>query len=335
MPKRLTVDEVHALAKSILMKHGCSDGHADAVADTVASAERDHAHSHGLFRIPGYVDALKSGSVDGDAVPEIKELTPAIVQVDGKNCFAPLALNAGKDALVAAVKNIGIAAMPLVRVHHFAALWKETEMFAEEGLIAMAFTAYMPTVAPAGGSKPLYGTNPMSFAWPRENALPMVFDQASAAMAKGEVMLADRDGQALPDGVGITSDGTPTNDPGEVLDGGCILPFGGYKGASIALMIELLVGPLIGETTSPETHRRYGSVSGPPQGGELVIAMDPSKFGAASTWAGDAETLFDDLHAIDGARLPGARRQSHREDALETGVDVNDGLMDTLKALAA
>ena len=100
-------------------------------------------------------------------------------------------------------------------------------------------------------------------------------------------------------------------------------------------MIELLVGPLIGETTSPEPHRRYGSVSGPPQGGELVIAMDPSKFGAASTWAGDAETLFDDLHAIDGARLPGARRQSYREDALETGVDVNDGLMETLEALAA
>ena len=69
--------------------------------------------------------------------------------------------------------------------------------------------------------------------------------------------------------------------------------------------------------------------------GELVIAMDPSKFGAASTWAGDAETLFDDLHAIDGARLPGARRQSHREGALEAGVDVNDGLMETLEALAA
>ena len=264
MPKRLTIDEVHALAKSILIRYGCSDSHANTVAETIAAAERDHAHSHGLFRVPGYVESLQIGSVNGNAEPEINELSPAIIQVDGKNCFAPLALSVGKNALIAATKAIGIAAMPLVRVHHFAALWKETEMFAEEGLIAMAFTAYLPTVAPAGGAKPLYGTNPMSFAWPRENALPMVFDQASAAMAKGEVMLAKRDGLMLPDGVGITRDGQPTNDPAQVLEGGCILPFSSYKGASIALMIELLVGPLIGETTSPETKRRYGSVGGPP-----------------------------------------------------------------------
>ncbi len=334
MPNRLTIDEIHALAKSILMKHGCSDTQADAVANTVASAERDHAHSHGLFRMPGYVESLTNNSVDGNAVPEIKELTPAIIQIDGKNCFAPLAFNAGKDALVAATKTIGIAAMPMVRVHHFSALWKETEMFAEEGLIAMAFTAYMPKVAPAGGSKPFYGTNPMSFAWPRKDALPMVFDQASAAMAMGDVMLAERDGHTLPDGVGITADGSPTNDPSEVLKGS-ILPFGGYKGASIALMIELLVGPLIGETTSPETHRRYGNVGGPPQGGELIIAMDPSKFGNAAAWSDDAEVLFDDLHAIEGTRLPGARRQSHRSGALADGVEVNDALMETLEKLAA
>ena len=141
MPNRLTIDEIHALAKSILMKHGCSDTQADAVANTVASAERDHAHSHGLFRMPGYVESLTNKCVDGNALPDIKELTPAIIQVDGKNCFAPLAFNAGKDALVAATKTIGIATMPMVRVHHFSALWKETEMFAEEGLIAMAFTA--------------------------------------------------------------------------------------------------------------------------------------------------------------------------------------------------
>ena len=332
MPQHLTVDEVHNLAKSILVKHGCSDGHADAVADTVSAAERDHAHSHGLFRIPGYVESLTAGVVDGNAVPVINGMTPIIQQVDGKNCFAPFALKAGKDALVRAAKQFGMAAMPLIGVHHFSALWKETEMFAEEGLAAMAFTAYMPTVAPAGGSKPFFGTNPMSFAWPRKNGLPMVFDQASAAMAKGEVMLAERDGHTLPPGVGITADGTPTTDPSEVLKG-CILPFGGYKGASIALMIELLVGPLIGEASSVEAAKRHGSVGGPPQGGELVLAFDPEKFGNADGWAADAESLFDSLLSIDGTRLPGSRRQSHREDSLQSGVDVNDGLMEQLKKL--
>lgn len=332
MPQHLTIEEVHNLAKSILMKHGCSDPHADAVADTVAAAERDHAHSHGLFRIPGYVESLTGGIVDGNAVPEINELTPIIQQVDGKNCFAPLALKAGKDVLVDAARRFGMAAMPLIGVHHFSALWKETEMFAEEGLVAMAFTAYMPTVAPPGGTKPFYGTNPMSFAWPRKGGLPMVFDQASAAMAKGEVMLAERDGHTLPEGVGISANGAPTTDPSEVLKG-CILPFGGYKGASIALMIELLVGPLIGEASSVEAAKRHGGNGGPPQGGELVIAMDPEKFGNSADWADDAESLFDSLLSIDGTRLPGARRQSHREASLAGGVDVNDGLMDQLNGL--
>ncbi len=332
MPHHMTVDEIHNLAKSILMKHGCSAGHADAVAETVSAAERDHAHSHGLFRIPGYVESLTAGVVDGNAMPKLNELTPIIQQVDGKNCFAPLALKVGKDALVGAAKRFGMAAMPLIGVHHFSALWKETEMFAEEGLVAMAFTAYMPTVAPAGGTKPFYGTNPMSFAWPRKNGLPMVFDQASAAMAKGEVMLAERDGHNLPAGVGITHDGKPTIDPSEVLNG-CILPFGGYKGASIALMIELLVGPLIGEMSSVEAGKRHGSTGGPPQGGELVIAFDPEKFGNRNGWADDGESLFESLLSIEGTRLPGARRQSHRGSSLQSGVDVNEGLMEQLNKL--
>lgn len=334
MPKILTLAEIHDLAKTILAKHGCADPHADAVAETVTSAERDHAHSHGLFRIPGYVASLTSGTVDGNAVPRIKELSAVIVQVDGANCFAPLALKAGNDALVKVAREFGIGVMALVRVHHFSALWKETEMFAEQGLVAMAFTSYMPAVAPAGGSKPFYGTNPMSFAWPRENNPPMVFDQASAAMAKGEVAIAHRDGRRLPDGVGVTEDGRPTTDPGEVLKGS-ILPFGGYKGASIALMIELLAGPLIGETTSVEAEKRHGTNGGPPQGGELVIALDPKRFGNRDNWADDAESLFGSLLSMEGTRLPGARRQSHRSKSIEAGVEVNDQLMDQLNQLLA
>ena len=126
-------------------------------------------------------------------------------------------------------------------------------------------------------------------------------------------MLAERDGHTLPPGVGITADGTPTMDPSEVLKG-CILPFGGYKGASIALMIELLVGPLIGEASSIEAAKRHGSVGGPPQGGELVLAFDPEKFGNANGWGGRRGIFVRQLALHRRTRLPGARRQSHREE---------------------
>src|SRR5690606_13009975 len=115
-----------------------------------------------------------------------------------------------------------------------------------------AFTSSSPYVAPAGGKRPFFGTNPMSFSWPRRNRPPMVFDQASSMMARGEIQIAARDGHEVPPGAGIDAEGRATTDPRAILEG-AQLAFGGYKGASIALMIDLLAGPLIGEVTSIET----------------------------------------------------------------------------------
>ncbi|WP_350333508.1 Ldh family oxidoreductase [Coralliovum pocilloporae] len=332
MPHKMSLEEAHQLATTILQKYGCDDENAKAVADTVIAAERDHAHSHGLFRIPGYVNVLKSGLVDGKARPTVRKLSPGVVQVNGHNCFAPLAQTAGKDALVEAARANGIAALALVGVHHFSALWRETEIIAEEGLACFAFTAYTPAVAPAGGNKPFFGTNPMSFAWPRSGQPPMVFDQASAAMARGDVQIAARDGKTVPLGTGITADGQPTTDPNEVLKGS-MLTFGGYKGSAIALMIELLVGPLIGEAASFEAGARHNGDAGPPQGGELMLALDPARFGDPDGWADHAEAVFAELLSQDGVRLPGSRRQSYRAVTPTEGIEVADPLMDSLNAL--
>ena len=88
--------------------------------------------------------------------------------MDGFNGLAPLALEAGREPLVALAREHGIAALAITNTHHFAALWPETEALAERGLVGFAFVAAMSYVAPAGGTRPLYGTNPMSFAWPRD-----------------------------------------------------------------------------------------------------------------------------------------------------------------------
>lgn len=336
MPKTfsntLSLADAHQLVMTILTKNGCDDENAIAVADTVIAAERDQAHSHGLFRVPGYVNVLKSGLVNGKAHPTVRKLAPGVVQVDGQNCFAPLAQTVGKNALIDAARANGIAALAMVGVHHFSALWRETEMIAEEGLACFAFTAYTPAVAPAGGKRPFFGTNPMSFAWPRTGQPPMVFDQASAAMARGDVQIAARDGKTVPPGTGITKDGEPTTDPSAILKGS-MLTFGGYKGSTIALMIELLVGPLIGEAASFEAGARHNGDMGPPQGGELMLALDPAKFGDPDGWADHAERVFAELLTQDGVRLPGARRQSNRPETEANGISVAAPLMDSLNAL--
>ena len=130
--------------------------------------------------------------------------------------------------------QIGIGALSLVGVHHFAALWPETEYLADHGLVGIACTAYMPAVAAAGSKEAIFGTNPLSFAWPRPGHDPVVYDMATASMAMGDVQIAARDGREVPLGTGLDENGQLTTDPAAIAKG-VLLPFGGYKGSAIAL----------------------------------------------------------------------------------------------------
>lgn len=329
---RMTLDEIHALAKDTLMAHGCDDENAAAVADIITKAEGDGCHSHGLMRLAGYTATLKSGKVNGKARPTITKLAPAVVQVNGHNGFAPYALQQGRSHLIEAAKTCGIAAMPLIGVHHFAALWTEVEPVSEAGLVAFACTSYKPAVIPAGGTKAVYGTNPIAFGFPRKDGAPMVFDQASSVMARGEVMLAAREGHDLPDGVGVDADGNATNDPNAVLKG-ALLAFGGHKGSSIAMMVELLAGGLIGESFSFEAAERDNGDGGPPQGGEFMMAIDPNLLGDRNGWADHSEKLFAKIKEQDGTRLPGERRHINRTKSATDSVLVSDVVLEKIKAL--
>ena len=210
--------------------------------------------------------------VDGNAEPIVERIAPGMVMIDAQGGFAPLALTVGRMPLIEAAREQGVAVMGLVRVHHFAALWFEVEPLAAAQLCTVACTAYKSTMAPAGGAIPFFGTNPIAFGWPRKNAPPMVFDLASAAMARGELMVAARDGHKVPQGVGLDADGLPTSDPQSILEGGIQLPFGGYKGSNIAMMVELLSGGLIGEHFSFEAAEHDNKDGGPPRGGEFLMA---------------------------------------------------------------
>lgn len=332
----LTLDDVHRLAKASLMSHGVSDAQATAVADNVTGAERDGCKSHGLFRIPGYVASVRSGRVTGDAVPSLHDLATGVVKVDAENGFAPLAFEVGRQPLIDKARSQGIAALAITNNYHFAAVWPETESLAQEGLVAMAFVSSLSFVAPAGGTKPLYGTNPFAFAWPRAERPPMVFDQASSASARGEIQIHLRDGLPIPEGWGIDTEGNPTTDAAEIL-AGAQLPFGGYKGAAIALMVELMAGALIGDVFSFEAAKADNSGGGPSKGGECIIAIDPSRCiegGGAAAQLAHAESLFGEILSQPGTRLPSDRRYLARERTPSEGVLIPVALHEELVALA-
>ena len=325
----LELNGIYNIAYDAMLANGCDTDNAAALADIICRAERDGSHSHGLFRVPGYVKALRSGKVDGKAKPTVKHVTPAVIQIDGNGCFAPLAQAVGLPLLADATGKIGIAALSLVGIHHFAALWPETEYLADRGFVGLACTAYMPMVAPAGSKEALFGTNPISFAWPRPGHGPVVYDMATAAMAMGDVQIAARDGQDVPPGTGLDADGNPSTDPAMIAKG-VLLPFGGYKGSAIALMVELLAAGLTGEQFSYEARATDNKDGGPPRGGEMIIGMSPDII-AGANWQDHVEAFMQKMTSLDGVRMPGARRHKNR---LDTGPrQINAALVDTIKEL--
>jgi delta1-piperideine-2-carboxylate reductase len=224
--------------------------------------------------------------------------------------------------------------MPLVNSYHFAALWYEVEALAEQGLVAFAFVNSRSYVAPAGGTKPLFGTNPMAFGWPRKGRPPLVFDQASSASARGEIMIHKRDGKAIPQGWAIDRDGRPTTDPAAAL-AGAQLPFGGYKGSAIALMVELMASGLARSHFGFEAAAEDTGDGGPAKGGELLLAMDPARFvpgGDGGASLDHAELLFARLLGQEGTRLPSDRRYAARKRTPKEGIRIPKQLHDDILA---
>ena len=327
----LTLDEIFELAKKTLLSNGCDEETATILADLIMKAERDGSLSHGLFRLPAYVSGLKSGKINGKARPEVKKISPSVIKVLGNNCLAPMVLNKSIPELVKAAKENGVAVLAITNSHHMAAMWCETEMVAEQGLVAFACTSYKPAVAPAGATKPLFGTNPISFAWPRPGKMPVVYDMATASMAMGEVQVAKREGHKVPLGTGLTKDGKETTDPGQIADGGVLLPFGGYKGSGIAMMVELLAGALVGDNFSFETAAKDNNDGGPPSGGEFILAISPEKL-SGSGWDKHADEFFNKMKSMEGVRLPGERRHKNR---LDKGPrNINEELVNKIKSLS-
>ena len=328
----LSLDEIYNLAKKTLLFNGCDEENASILSNTIMRAERDGSLSHGLFRLPAYTAALKSKKVNGKAKPTIQNIAPSVLKVLGNNAFAPMVLSVGLPAVIELAKKNGVAILAITNSHHMAALWPETEAIAEAGLVGFACTSYKPAVAPAGATKPLFGTNPISFAWPRPGQTPVVYDMATASMAMGEVQVAAREGHKVPLGTGLNKDGKETTNPSEIADGGVLLPFGGYKGSSIAMMVELLAGALLGEWFSFETKEHDNNDGGPPKGGEFILAMSPDKI-AGPNWDKHADEFFKKMKAMDGVRLPGERRHKNR---LDKGPrQINKELVEKIKGLSS
>lgn len=331
----LSIDQVYDLSVDVLSRNGFSAPHTAAIAQTITAGQRDDCQSHGLYRLIICVRTLQSGLVDPDALPLISHPAPAVVQVDAQRAYSLLAFQEGLPHLADKAKRNGVAVLAINNCFHFSALWPEVEAIAEHGLAGIAMTPSHSWVAPAGGPRPVFGTNPLAFAWPRPAGNPYVFDFATSMVARGEIELHRRTGKPIPEGWAIDANGQPTTDAAAGL-AGAMLTFGSYKGSALSTMIELLAGPLIGDWTSLQSQAFDAGAKGTPLHGELLIALDPGILGRGQRTLNDAgaEAMLDAI-ADQGARLPSERRFKARAKSEQEGVWVSRALYDEVRALGA
>jgi delta1-piperideine-2-carboxylate reductase len=316
--------ELTRRVQSIYRNAGFNETQAVGISRPIVAGERDACKSHGIYRIDGNLRTVKAGKANPLAVPTVvSSSVPSVVRVDADGGFANPAVDVGLPLLIERTRSHGIAALVINNAAHFSALWLEIEGLAAAGLASLAMCPSYATVAPAGGSGPLLGTNPFAFGWPRSAGDPFVFDIATSVAARGEIELHRRSGTPLPDGWALDAEGKPTNDPTAAL-AGAMLTFGGYKGSAISIMIELLAGVMIGDATSKEALATLGTTTLIPTHGELVLAFSPEAFsGGATDTLQRAEMLFDAIVG-QGARLPSQRRFAARAHASTNGIELTD-----------
>lgn len=325
--------DLEALIARALEASKTSPANAASVARALAQAEIDGQKGHGLSRVPSYAAQARVGKVDGHATPKATRTRAATLMIDVANGFAYPALDLAIDALPAIATETGIAAAGFVRSHHFGVAGRHVERLAEKGLLALTVSNTPQAIAPWGGKRPVFGTNPIAFAAPRRGAAPLVIDMALSEVARGKIVTAAQKGEAIPLGWAVDKNGKPTTDAKAAL-AGTLVPAGGAKGAALALMVETLAVALTGANFAFEASSFLDAEGPPPGAGQLLIAIDPAGFAGAEAFANRLTALAAMIEADEGARLPGTKRLLLREKATATGVSVDAKLLADVSALA-
>jgi (2R)-3-sulfolactate dehydrogenase (NADP+) len=334
MNKRLTLAEADALAQRVLTASRVSETAAAAVAAALVAAEADGLASHGLSRLPAYADQARSGKVAGTAEPVLTRTARAALRVDARDGFAYPALALGLAAATDLVPETGVVALAIANSHHFGVAGHHVEKLAARGLIGMGFGNSPGAIAAWGGARPLFGTNPIAFACPRQGMPPVVIDLSLSKVARGKIMVAAQRGEAIPEGWALDAAGQPTVDAKAAL-GGTMLPMGDARGAQLVLMVELLAAALTGSQFGYEASSFFTAEGPPPRVGQFFLALDSRAFCGPNDFGRRAELLFGEILATQGARLPGDRRLKLRERARTEGIVVPDALYQDIVRRAA
>ncbi len=330
----MRIEAAKDLAIRVLRKHGVSAEIAERVADVLVDADARGVVTHGLTRLPAYVERIRAGLLDPGARPVMIADHGALLLLDAGNGFGAVAGCDAADLAAARAASHGCAWVTVRNGNHLSMLGYYARRLARRGMAAIAVTNAGPSMAAWGGIRPVVGTNPLAMAVPGE-ASPVVLDMAATMVARGKIRRAQAEGKPIPEGWAFDPDGNPTTDA-DVAMRGTLAPAGGHKGYALSVMIDLMTG-VLGAGSFASQVRTATDRSGPSGVCFTFIAADIGKLPDANGYLDRFRAFRAEVQASgDGkgeVHLPGDMENERARSAERDGIELPEDVLKALEGL--
>lgn len=329
----MSLTALQSLAQRALAHAGANAAMAASTAKALVAAEAQGLASHGLSRVPQYIGFLKNGRADGQAVAKVARAKGGAVLIDADGGLAFPACDMAIAEAMARAREHGVAFAGVTNSHHFGVAAYHLETVAAQGFAGIAMGNSPAAMPMPGGTRALFGTNPIAAVFPRKHGAPISIDLSLSEVARGKIMIAAQEGEPIPLGWALDKHGKPTTDAKAAMDG-MMMPAGGTKGALLALMVELLVVALTGARFGFEADSFLVAGGNRPNIGQAFIVIDPNALAGNEGYYERVETLLTAMLADEDVRVPGYRRNALTAKAKADGLTVTDALLAQLQTLA-
>lgn len=335
---QVKIDEIRERCENIFLKAGLTKENAQIITDVLLVTEMRGVFTHGFFRVPNYVNCIKSGGIKNGEELTIVCDSPSWALVDGNDNLGIIISYKAMQLAIEKAKENGIGVVNVRGSHHFGAAGYYTSMCADENMIGMSMSNGDVLVAATGSRVKTIGNNPFSFAAPAGKFDKIVYDIAMSHTSDKKVVKMAKEGKTLPDGWLIDKNGVPTNDPTEYEKGGTLMPFGGYKGYGFAMMVEILAAVLSGAAITNDVHAWNTNTEKGGNVGHLFIAMDISTICDEQTFKNNMENMISGIKnsekavGVEEIYFPGEIENNKYRLAVENGfIEIDD---DTMASIA-
>lgn len=321
----ISSQEVASWGINILRKMGVTVKDASIISNSLTTTSLWGIDSHGIARIPHYLSRFEAGSLNIDPKFEFIQTGDATGQLDGDDGHGIVIVTEATEYALKMAKEAGVGVIGVKNSSHCGAIGLYTRRITAEGMVGIAFTHSDSLVTPAGGKKAFFGTNPISVAFPTENAEePICLDMATSIIPWNYIMNARRDEKLVPVGYGVDNKGGDTQNANEIV---AVKPMADYKGFALAFLIDMLCGPLNGMEFGPNIPAMYGELNEKRKLGSLVIAIDPKRFGGGENIRFMGTTIINRLKEQgDKILFPGQPEYLSKKNRLDNGIPISEGL---------